>query len=802
MKKLILLSLLTLQFGLLAAQNADGQGRLSRLFNFGWKFHAGDLKDAYSVNYDDSSWRVLDLPHDFQIEQPWDKGAGGARGFKAMGTGWYRKTFKADPEWKGKRVLLDFEGIMLIGDVWVNGQKVGGTDYGYIGFETDITKLLRYDADNVVAVSASTGKKGGSRWYTGGGLFRDVHLLVKDYVSIARHGVFISTPKITEQSADINVQVEVEGISGKQLDVEINARIYSPKGELVTETKGMAPKKNKLATVEVPLPVVAVSNPQLWSCETPNLYRAEITLVRDGKVIDNVTEKFGIRTLEYSPEFGFKLNGKKLFLKGIANHHDLGAVGAAAFDRAIERQFELLKKFGYNHVRTSHNPYSKSFMELADKHGILVVDELIDKWSDKSYWGGRVPFTQLWYKMIPEWIKRDRNHPSVIMWSIGNELQMREDLAGFPTGDWGVTTYRIFDVLVKRYDSTRKTTVAMYPSRAGAISRKDADFNKKILPPELSTVTEVASFNYRYPDYAQYLEACPDLIVYQSEATSSELTAPFFGMDRDKMVGLAYWGAIEYWGESNGWPKKGWNYSFFNHALEPYPQAYLIKSAFSDEPLVHIGVVDSEKESIEWNDVIVGRMPLSSHWNRAEGSKQNLFTYTNADEVELLVNGKSLGIQKNKRDDIQSRNMIYWQNIPYGKGGNIIAIARNNGKEVARHMLETTGKAKALKIELENADWKADGMDLQYVKVYAVDSKGRVVPATEGEVAFEVSGEAKLIAVDNGDHMTDELFSGNHKKLHQGFVMAILRSNQTSGNVKIKASLKGLKSAEKKMMTK
>ena len=802
MKKLILLSLLTLQFSLLIAQDTGEQVRLSRLFNFGWKFQTGDLKDAYSLNYDDSNWRVLDLPHDFQIEQPWNQGAGGARGFKAMGTGWYRKAFKAEPEWKGKRVLLDFEGIMLVGDVWVNGQKVGSTDYGYLGFETDITKLLRYDADNIVAVSASTGNKGGSRWYTGGGLFRDVHLLVKDSVSIARHGVFISTPKITEQSADVNVQVELEGIRGKQLDIEINARIFSPKGELVTETKGMAPKKNKLATVEVPLPIVTVSNPQLWSCETPNLYKAEITLLHKGKVIDNVTETFGIRTLEYSPEFGFKLNGKKLFLKGIANHHDLGAVGAAAFDRAIERQFELLKKFGYNHVRTSHNPYSKSFLELADKHGILIVDELIDKWSDKSYWGGRVPFTQLWYKMIPEWIKRDRNHPSVIMWSIGNELQMREDLAGFPTGDWGVTTYRIFDVLVKRYDSTRKTTVAMYPSRAGAISRKESDFNKKILPPELSTVTEVASFNYQYVDYAKYLEACPGLIVYQSEATSSELTAPFFGMDQDKMVGLAYWGAIEYWGESNGWPKKGWNYSFFNHALEPYPQAYLIKSAFSDEPLVHIGVVDSKKESIEWNDVTVGRMPLSSHWNRPEGSKLNLFTYTNADEVELLVNGKSFGIQKNKRDDIQSRNMIYWKDIPYGKGGNILAIARNNGKEVARHLLETTGKAKALKIELENADWKADGMDLQYVKVYAVDGKGRVVPAAEGEVTFEVSGEARLIAVDNGDHMTDELFSGNHKKLHQGFVMAILRSSQTGGDVKVKASLKGLKSAEKKMMTK
>lgn len=801
MKKFILVSILLIQFGLVSAQNSKEEGRVSQLFNFGWKFQAGDLKDAYSSNYDDSSWRVLDLPHDFQIEQPWDQSAGGARGFKAMGTGWYRKSFKADPAWKGKRVLLDFEGMMLWGDVWVNGQKVGGTDYGYIGFEVDITSLLKYDTDNVVAVSASTGKQGGSRWYTGGGLFRDVHLLVKDTVAIARNGVFISTPRITEQRADVNVQVEVEGIRGKQLDIEINAKIYAPNGELVTETKVPAPQKNKLSTVEVSLPIVAVANPQLWSCETPNLYSVEVSLINNGKVLDRVTETFGIRTLEYSSEFGFKLNGKKLFLKGISNHHDLGAVGAAAFDRAIERQFELLKKFGYNHVRTSHNPYSKSFLKLADKHGILIVDELIDKWSDKSYWGGRVPFTQIWYKMIPEWIKRDRNHPSVILWSLGNELQMREDLAGFPTGDWGVTTYKIFDVLVKRYDPTRKTTVAMFPARAGAIGKNDSDFDIKVFPPELSTVTEVASFNYRYKNYGQYLEKCPHLIVYQSEATSSELTAPFFGMDQEKMVGLAYWGGIEYWGESNGWPKKGWNFSFFNHSLEPYPEAYLIKSAFSDEPLVRIGVVDSEKESLEWNDVIVGRVSLSSHWNRAEGSLLNLYTYTNADEVELLVNGKSVGIQKNVRDNIERRNRIYWENVPYGKGGNVIAIARTNGKEVARHKLETTGKATALKMVIENAEWKADGMDLQYVKVYAVDSKGRVVPISGEEVTFDVSGQAKLIAVDNGDHFSDELFAGNRKALHKGFVMAILRSSQAGGEVKVKASSKTLKSVEKKMKT-
>lgn len=780
---------------------AKEQVRISQLFNFGWKFQTGDLKDAQAVNYDDADWRVLDLPHDFQIEQSWDQSAGGARGFKAMGTGWYRKAFKADPAWKGKRVLLDFEGIMLVGDVWVNGQKVGSTDYGYLGFESDITKLLSYDTDNIVAVRASTGKTGGSRWYTGGGLFRDVHLVVKNPAAIARHGVFVTTPKITEQEAEVSVQVELEGFRNK--DIEIKAKIFSPEGELITETKEVAPKKSKLKTVEVSLPVVKVVHPQLWSCETPNLYTAEVALWQDGKIIDCVTETFGIRTLEFSPEFGFKLNGKKLFLKGISNHHDLGAVGAAAFDRAIERQFQVMKRFGYNHIRTSHNPYSKSFLKLADKYGLLVVDELIDKWSDKSYWGGRVPFTQLWYKMIPEWIKRDRNHPSIILWSLGNELQMREDLAGFPTGDWGVTTYRIFDVLVKRYDTTRKTTVAMFPARAGAITKTEPEFNTKVYPPELATVTEVSSFNYRYLNYAQYLEKCPHMTIYQSEATTNELAAPFFGMDQEKMVGLAYWGAIEYWGESNGWPKKGWNFSFFNHCLEPYPQAYLIKSAFSEEPLVHIGVVDNDKESIEWNDIMVGSLSLSSHWNWEEGSKQNLYTYTNADEVELLVNGKSLGVQKNDRTDITRRNIIYWQDVPYGKGGNIVAVARTNGKEVARHKLETTGKATALKMVIENPDdWKADGMDLQYVKVYAVDSKGRVVPDTKGEVTFDISGEAKLIAVDNGDHFTDELFSGNKKQLHKGFVMGILRSNQTGGEVKIKVSAKGLKGAVKSCTTK
>jgi beta-galactosidase len=774
--------------------------RILQLFNFDWKFKAGDIQNAQNPSFNDADWRSLDLPHDFQFEQPWDKEAGGARGFKAMGTGWYRKTFHADPIWKGKRVFIDFEGIMLLGDVWLNGEKIGNTEYGYLGFESDITKLLKYNEPNVLAVRASTGPSGGSRWYTGGGLYRDVYLIVKNDIAIARNGIFITTPSVSDDKAEINIQVDIEGFRGKTNQLEIIAKIVSPDGKIAAETKGMAPNRANRWVEEVKLPTTTVTQPKRWSCETPNLYKAIVMLILDGKPVDEITESFGIRTIEFSKEFGFKLNGKKVFLKGISNHHDLGAVGAAAYETAIARQMDVLKKFGFNHIRLSHNPYSKAFLRLADEKGILIVDELYDKWSNKSYWGGRKSWTELWFDHMSEWIKRDRNHPSVILWSFGNELQMREDLAGYNTGDWGVTTYRLMNVVAKRYDPTRLTTVAMFPARAGGIGKNHPDFNIKIIPPELATVTEVSSFNYRWMNYQDYLKHAPHMIMYQSEATTNELLAPFYGMDQEKMVGLAYWGAIEYWGESNGWPKKGWSYFNFNHALEPFPQAYLIKSAFNDVPLVRIGVIDKESDKIDWNDQTIGTADVSSHWNRENGKSYNLYTFTNADEVELFVNGKSLGVKKNNIE-VSKRNMILWQNVPFTPG-KVTAVARSNGKEIARHQLETTGKAVAMKLEPENTDWKADGMDLQYVKVYAVDSKGRIVPDAVGKVTFEVTGQAKLIAVDNGDHFSDELFDGNARELHNGFAMAVLRSNRQAGEVKIKITSKGLKSAERTFLTK
>lgn len=772
------------------------------LFNFDWKFQLV-TKENKGTNFaapalDDSSWRILDLPHDFQFEQPWTKAGGGARGFKPMCEGWYRKSFQADPLWKGKRVVMDFGGIIYLGDVYLNGHKIASTDYGYVGIEADLTPYLHFDKENIVAVYASTGPKKGSRWYTGGGLFRDVYLQVQNPTHIARHGIYITTPEVASDKATVAVQVEVDG--WQKHDVLVRTTIRNPEGKVVGSAHNTMPKHTHQTCTELKLPAIILKNPQLWSCNTPQLYSADVVVVADGMVVDSITEQFGIRKLEFSPEFGFKLNGEKIFLQGNANHHDLGALGAASYDRAIERMMLQLKAFGYNTIRCSHNPYSDSFARIADRVGMLIVDELTDKWSNNDYWGGRRPFTQIWSDLIIEWIKRDRNRPSIILWSLGNELQIREGWAGFKgINDWGITTYRIFNQLVKRFDDSRLTTVAMFPARAGAITRHDKDFNSYLVPPELACATEVASFNYQSDKYAAYLQHNPNLILFQSEAETYKLLEPLYNMDRKRTVGIAYWGSAEYWGESNQWPKKGWNYSFFDHTMHPYPQAYLIKSAFMpDVPEVHIGVVDAAgAESVSWNDVIVGRMALNERWNYEPGSKQSLFTYTNAHSVELLVNGKSIGTQLNDTTKINLRNMIYWKDVPYGNGGSLEAIARDkNGNEVARHHIESAGKAVALKIEAETpTDWKADGMDLQYINVTAVDKKGRPVWTYNEPLTLQIEGSARLVALDNSDHYTSDLFNGiTTKRMHQGRMQIILRSNRETGEVKLNvtsASLKG-----------
>lgn len=765
------------------------------LFNFDWKFRLGALDGAAAPDLDDSAWRTLDLPHDFQFEQPWDKEVvSSSRAFKPLCEGWYRKHFTADPSWRGKRVYLDFDGIMYVSDVYVNGQKVASGEYGYLGFEAEISGYLKFDAPNVVAVYAATGPWNASRWYTGAGIFRDVYLEVKNPTHIARHGVYVTTPEVGHDRATVAVQVEVDGY--QEHDASILVRILDPDGKPVASSQAGFPEHTLRKCVEVKMPEMTVLHPQLWSPDSPGLYTAEVEVRADGMLVDKASDRFGIRKVEFSQERGMTLNGEKLFLHGVADHHDLGALGAASYDTAIERLMLRLKAFGFNVIRCSHNPYSEQFTKIADRVGMLIVDELTDKWSNGEYWGGRVPFTDYWYKMIPEWIKRDRNSPSVMMWSLGNELQNRDAWAGFPTEDWGVTTYRIFDTLVKRYDDTRKTTVAMFPSRAGGIYRDRPEYETYLVPPELACVTEVASFNYRWKAYPGYLEHAPHLIIFQSEATTRELLGPYYGMDQDKMVGLAYWGAVEYWGESDGWPKKGWNYSYFSHTLEPYPQAWLMKSAFiPEEPVVRVAVAEGSEALKDWNDVVVGQQTYTSSWNFPDGSKQQVAVFSNAEQVELLVNGKSLGRKANANTEPGTQHIVTWKDVPYGKGGSIEAVGYNGGREVARHRVETAGKAVALRVEAETPDsWVADGMDLQYLKVYAVDRKGRVVPDFAGTLKVSVEGAATLLTLDNGDHYTEELSYGvDTKAMRGGFLQVILRSSRTPGTVTVNLSSPSLK---------
>jgi len=769
--------------------------------NFGWRFAAGPRKGAMLPEHPDGGrqWRDVDLPHDFQFEQPWDRAGGQSRGFKAMGCGWYRRRLFADPAWRGKRVALDFGGILCESEVYLNGEKIAEDDYGYLGFEVDVSNRLRWGETNVVAVMASTGDVGSSRWYTGGGLYRGVKLVVRDHVGVSRHGVFVTTPEVSAERAAVAVEVEIDGITRRTNDLEVAVRILAPDGGEVAAAKTLAPKDSRLRRTHAPLPPIAIEKPALWDVDAPRLYTAEVQLSENGKALDTVRQRFGIRKIEFGPDFGFRLNGRKVFLKGISNHHDLGALGAAAYPRAIERCFRVLKDFGFNAIRCSHNPYSVEFLDLADEIGLLVVDELTDKWSGRNCIGR--PFAERFFEPTTEWVRRDRNHPSVILWSLGNELQHTEATSGLPTDDFGVTTYRLIDTVVKRWDPTRLTTVAMYPARDGGITLFEPAFKTFKKAPRLAFETDIASFNYQWEQYPEYFRQKPDLVLFQSEAEVLKLLAPYLGMDRDRTVGLCYWGAIEYWGESNGWPKKGWNYSFFGHDLAPRPTAWLIRSAFRpDEPIVRLAVYGGSESQV-WNDVLVGGVNTSENWNRKAGEKLRLLAYTNAEEAELFVNGRSCGARRNDSAKGSRRNILTWDAIAY-EPGKAEVVARSGGHEVARHALETAGAAVRLVAEAESPRWVADGYDLMFVRIRAVDDAGRTVPGADANVRVKVDGPARLVALDEGDHYTDQLFNVDSKRLHEGTLLAVFRAGLVPGKVEMSFEADGLPSAGLSVVTK
>lgn len=815
-KTILFASLLLGGLPLMGTLSADAAVRDTISINQGWQFHRGDVKNIVELKSTQSVDDVVNLPHDFLIGQDWvapdaserpdnsDAGSNvrsrlSSRGFKEMGIGWYRYELTPKDEWKGKRIVLDFQGIMLVGDVYLNGQRIGGTDYGYLGFDIDLSKLLKWGQTNEIAVKADTQNPSNSRWFTGAGLYRDVNLIVtnKD-LFFPRHPLFIRTQgnrEVKIKAEIINQQKVAKGQTAAKMLVGV--RILDADGKVVAEQKNDIHFNAKWRDREYELPSISLENAKLWSPDSPYLYTAEVTLYdSEGNIADQIKEPFGVRTIEIIPQKGLLVNGKKVLLKGYANHHSLGALGAAAYPRAIEKRLKLMKEFGMNHIRTSHNPYSEDFLKLCDKYGILVVDELYDKWLTQ-YAGGRVEWESLWQKDVPEWVKRDRNHPSVVMWSLGNELQQYSNL---PFNDWGVTAYKLQKELLHRYDDTRLTTVAMHP--------RYRNLETDSIPADLAIETEVNSYNYRYMYFPGDSKRYPEKTFYQSEASVAAMGPNFYEMDRDKVIGLAYWGAIDYLGESMGWPVKGWNQGVFDLSLQPKPDAYFVKSMFTDEPTVHIGVIEKSGGNIQWNGINVSAGKLSENWNREAGEKVSLYTYTNGDEVELFLNGKSLGVKKNSNDP-KLRARIKWDNIAYAPG-TLVAVAKKNGKVVARHQIETTGEAVALKLVPDVETWHADGKDLMHVRIYAVDKKGRRVLNMKDAKAFDkltftVKGDANIVAVDNGNIASDELHIGKtqlektiQRNLFQGSALVILRAGNKPG--KIELSVAGEKMKAKKLV--
>lgn len=811
-KTILFASLLLGGFSLMGTLPAAAAVRDTISINCGWQFHRGDVKNISELKSTQGGDDVVNLPHDFLIGQDWvapdaserpDNSDAGSnvrsrlspRGFKEMGIGWYRYELTPKAEWKGKRIVLDFQGIMLVGDVYLNGKRIGGTDYGYLGFDIDLSKLLKWGQVNEIIVKADTGKPNNSRWYTGGGLFRDVNLIVTDKnLYFPRHPLFIRTVNNKEIKIRANI-LNLQKTKKPQIPVEV--KILNAEGKVVTLQKSELHFNAKWRDREYELPSISLEDAKLWSPDSPYLYTAEVTLYdNEGNIADQIRESFGIRTIEMNPEKGLLVNGKKVLLKGYANHHTLGALGAAAYPHAIEKRLKLMKEFGMNHIRTSHNPYSEDFLKLCDKYGILVVDELYDKWLTQ-YAGGKVEWESLWQKDIPEWVKRDRNHPSVILWSLGNELQQYSNL---PFNDWGVTAYKLQKELLHRYDDTRLTTVAMHP--------RYRNLETDSIPADLAVATEVNSYNYRYMYFPGDMKRYPEKTFYQSEASVAAMGPNFYEMDRDKVLGLAYWGAIDYLGESMEWPIKGWNQGVFDLSLQPKPDAYFVKSMFSEEPVVHIGIIEKSGGNIQWNGINVSAGKLSENWNREAGEQVSLYTYTNGDEVELFLNGKSLGVKKNSNDP-KLRARIKWDNIAYAPG-TLVAVAKKNGKVVARHQIETTGEAVALKLIPDMETWYADGKDLMHVRIYAVDKKGRRVLNVKDAKAFDkltftVKGDANIVAVDNGNIASDELHIGKtqlektiQRHLFQGSALVILRAGDKPG--KIELSVAGEKMKAKKLV--
>jgi beta-galactosidase len=822
------------------AQTASPRQQLTA--DYGWKFLLGDPADAAAQSFQDSGWRTVDVPHDWSIEQaPSEKNAtGSGGGYFSAGIGWYRRTFAAPASWKGKQVSVEFDGVASNATVFLNGKKLGIHPYAYTAFRFDLTPDLDFSKANVIAVRVDCSQQPSSRWYTGSGIYRHVRILVTEPVHVAPWGVFVSTPEATDANATVLIRTQLENASAKPAQVSVRTTLLSATGEPVVKDQSQV-QIGAGAGGET-TQKIALAQPKLWPPQTPVLYRAVTEIVQGGKVADRVETSFGVRSLAWSVDKGLLLNGQSIKLVGGSVHHDNGPLGAAAFDRAEERRVELLKAAGFNAVRTAHNPPSSAFLDACDRLGLLVLDEPFDVWTkSKAKYDYAQFFKDWWQRDVDSMVLRDRNHPAIIAWGIGNEIPEAWTPEGAPIA-------KQLAARVRFLDGTRPVTEA-FP---GATYTPSTD--------AVMSELDISGYNYNLKqNQGKDHERVPNRIMMTTESLPSAAFDNWkLAQEHAYILGEFVWTAMDYLGESG---IGSWSYATPEQAGQavqvaaamnqmmsnmgadgknpfealqqpqdgkPNPAAAMMKFMFPGFPwhASYSGDLDltgyrkpgSYYRDILWNGgdrmFATVRLPEpegkkivsigwsvyptlpSWTWPGCDGKDMQVEVYSGTEKVRLYLNDKLIGEMPTSRE--QQRKALF--TVPYAPG-TLKAAGVNGDREVATSVLQTIGDPVKLRLTADRNVLNGDGEDLSFITVEAVDAQGRVQPNASAEVQFSLNGPGTLLAVGNGDGTSKEPYQGDHRALFNGRALVVVRSARKPGAIRLSANAPGMTTAETSIET-
>ena len=780
--------------GVLASSGQAYNGARGQSFDSDWKFNLGDVTGAQATTFDDSGWRSLSVPHDWSSELPFDKNspAGNGGGLLDGGVGWYRKTFTLDSSYSGQEIRIEFDGVYMNSQVWINGTSLGTRPYGYSSFEYDLTPYVKVGASNVIAVRVDNSSQPNSRWYSGSGIYRNVWLTVMSPVHIAYNGAFITTPSVSASSATVAIAADIENQASSSQSVTLTAEIDDATGAAVASNTTAASSVAAGATATLNQ-TLTVANPHLWStwsAGTPYLYQVKLTLQVGATTVDTYVVPCGLRSYNFDSANGFSLNGQSVKLWGMANHHDFGAIGTAYHHRALERFFQILQGMGVNALRTSHNPPVPELLALADQMGFLVMDEAFDVWeTGKNGLNDYHLFFTKWGQTdIQDLVRRDRNHASVIMWSIGNEIPSASTATASNLIKW-----------VKAIDSTRPVT--------WACNSMGDSTNQAV-----AALLDLQGYNYLQngsvtsPIFDGDHAAHPTWKIFGSEMESGGRSRGFYSTPNDNP---ASWGNCDdsvmecsdypdtdaspadyeqmyVIDSSRPWFAGEFDWTGFDYGGEPWPYANNAKSSY-------FGIVDTagfpKNGYYFWQSrrTTAPMVHIFPHWTWPSGTTVNVWVYSNCDSVELFLNGTSLG---SKTFSSSSTASLGWT-VPWASGA-LVAKGSKGGAVVATDEVDSAGAAAKVGLTVDRTSITADGWDLAYVTAEIQDAAGVTVPTASNSITFAVSGPGKLAGTDNGNPIDLTAYSSPTRPAFNGKALAIVQSTGAAGPIVVTASASGL----------